>query len=137
MKKKTTALIVTELRSIFPDYDYNLVEYNTFKSPIKVGCPKHGVFETTPRNMIERKKGCPLCGGYTVTTETFIVKARSIHGDRYDYSKVDYQGSSIKVEIGCKIHNTFFQMTPHNHTINKQGCVLCRNDSFRKREGEQ
>lgn len=137
MKKKTTAQIVTELRSSFPDYDYNLVEYNTFKGPIKVGCPKHGVFETTPRNMIERKKGCPLCGGYTVTTETFIEKAKSIHGDRYDYSKVDYQGSSIKVEIGCKIHNTFFQMTPHNHTINKQGCVLCRNDSFRKKEGEQ
>lgn len=30
------------------------------------------------------------------TTSQFIAKAKSIHGDKYDYSKVKYEKSSIK-----------------------------------------
>ena len=32
-----------------------------------------------------------------LTTEEFIKRAREVHGDKYDYSKVEYVGSSSKV----------------------------------------
>lgn len=45
------------------------------------------------------------------------------HGDRYDYSKVNFKGQCIKVEIICNKHGSFFQ-TPSNHKRG-QNCPLC------------
>lgn len=56
------------------------------------------------------------------TTEEFIKRARSIHGDKYDYSQVDYQGNKAKVKIGCPVHGYFWQ-TPDNHY--RYGCTKC------------
>ena len=36
-----------------------------------------------------------------LTTKQFISKAIKKHGDKYDYSKVDYIGSNDKVIIIC------------------------------------
>lgn len=57
------------------------------------------------------------------TTAEFIAKAKAIHGDRYDYSLVDYKRSRIKVKIICKEHGVFEQ-TPNNH-LNGKGCEKC------------
>lgn len=59
------------------------------------------------------------------TTEEFINKAKEIHGDKYDYSKVVYVTCNIKVEIICPIHGSFFK-TPYNH-ISGKGCPSCIN----------
>ena len=64
-------------------------------------------------------------------TEDFIKKAREIHSDKYDYSKVEYKNSKTKVCIICPIHGEFWQ-TPNNHT-NKtypRGCKKCSKKSF-------
>jgi hypothetical protein len=42
-----------------------------------------------------------------LTTEEFIAKAKAVHGDRYDYSKVEYVNASTKVCIICKKHGEF------------------------------
>jgi len=42
-----------------------------------------------------------------LTTEEYIAKCRSVHGDRYDYSKVNYIGVKEDVVIICKIHGDF------------------------------
>ena len=47
-----------------------------------------------------------------LTTAKFIEKSRAIHGDRYDYSKVEYLASETKICIICKKHGEFWQ-TPH------------------------
>ena len=44
-----------------------------------------------------------------LTTAEFIERAREIHGDKYDYSLVDYQGQSKKVKIICPTHGIFEQ----------------------------
>lgn len=44
-----------------------------------------------------------------MTTEDFIARAKQIHGDTYDYSKVKYKNSGTKVEIICQKHGSFFQ----------------------------
>ena len=57
------------------------------------------------------------------TTEQFIEKARAVHGDRYDYSKVVYVASQSNIEIVCKKHGSFWQ-TPNTHTKGS-GCSKC------------
>ena len=42
-----------------------------------------------------------------MTTEDFIARAKQIHGDTYDYSKVKYKNSVSKVEIICREHGSF------------------------------
>lgn len=56
-------------------------------------------------------------------TETFIDKARLVHGDKYDYSRVEYVDSLSKVIIGCFKHG-WFEQTPSEHLRGK-GCIKC------------
>lgn len=58
-----------------------------------------------------------------LTTEEFIENAKLSHGDRYDYSLVEYKNSNHKVKIICKEHGEFLQ-TPHHH-IRFNGCSHC------------
>ena len=58
-----------------------------------------------------------------LTTEEFIEKAKQIHGDKYDYSKVNYIKNLNKVCIICLEHGEFWQ-TPKNH-LKGQGCPTC------------
>lgn len=57
------------------------------------------------------------------TTEQFVQEAQLVHGNKYDYSKVDYKGKDVKVIIICKEHGEFLQR-PHNH-LKGQGCPKC------------
>ena len=45
-----------------------------------------------------------------LTTDEFIKKAREVHGDKYDYSKVEYINKRTKVCIICPIHGEFYQL---------------------------
>lgn len=58
-----------------------------------------------------------------LTTEEFIRRARKVHGNTYDYSKVVYEGKDKPVMIICKEHGEFEQ-TPNNHWKGK-GCWKC------------
>lgn len=64
------------------------------------------------------------------TTEQFIAEARLIHGDKYDYSKVEYINARTPVRIICPKHNEFWQ-TPNAHLSQKQGCRKCYYDKKR------
>ena len=64
-------------------------------------------------------------------TEIFIEKARKIHGDKYDYSKVEYERSNQNVCIICPIHGEFWQ-TPNKH-LGGEGCKECGKISARKK----
>ena len=59
-----------------------------------------------------------------LTTEEFIKRAKQIHGDRYDYSKVIYVNAHTKVCIICPEHGEFWQI-PNNHLKGK-GCPVCK-----------
>lgn len=65
--------------------------------------------------------------------DSFIAEARKIHGEAYDYSKVDYRGNKVKVIITCKVHGDFLQ-TPHMHISKKQqGCPKCNTSSHHRK----
>jgi hypothetical protein len=55
--------------------------------------------------------------------KTFIEKARLIHGNKYDYSLVNYVTNRIKIKIICPIHGEFEQI-PRDH-LSKKGCIKC------------
>lgn len=108
-------------------YDYSLVEYIDNKKRVKIICPTHGIFEQTPDG--HNVSGCLKCGqqkkaiNQTSNTEEFIKKSKNIHRDKYNYSKVKYKQSNIKVQIICPKHGEFKQ-TPNGH-INGRGCLKC------------
>ena len=59
-----------------------------------------------------------------LTTEQFVAKAKSVWGDMYDYSSVEYQGTDVPVKIICPKHGAF-NMTPHHHITGHRGCLKC------------
>jgi 5-methylcytosine-specific restriction endonuclease McrA len=100
-----------------------LVDYIKSYNNIKIICPVHGIFEQTPRRHLNG--GCLKCGIdiRTKTTDIFIKESIIIHGDRYDYSLVEYITAHIKVKIICLVHGVFEQ-TPKLH-LRSSGCPMC------------
>jgi hypothetical protein len=70
-----------------------------------------------------------------LTTEQWISKAKGIHGDKYDYSQVDYKDAKTSVLVGC-VHHGIWSCNPSNH-INKhkaRGCPACGGSRFKSSE---
>jgi len=108
-------------------YDYSKVDYVNNKTKVCIVCPKHGEFWQIPFCHTSRKNGCLCCANKQKSTkEDFVKKAFSVHGDKYDYSKVDYVNSGTKVTITCPKHGEFLQ-TPQNH-LSGRGCPKCANE---------
>ena len=111
-------------------YDYSKVDYKNNTIKVIIGCKVHGMFLITPSAHTNAKQGCPQCSNILhpnikKTTGEFIQKAKVIHGDKYDYSKVDYKNNKIKVIIGCKVHGNFTQVPgSHLQGIGCKGCGL-------------
>ena len=59
-----------------------------------------------------------------MTTEEFIHRAKQVHGDKYDYSKVDYVNAKTKVCLVCPKHGEFY-IRPDNVLFSHQGCPKC------------
>ena len=122
--KSTTEEFIRKAKDIFGGrYDYSKVDYKGNKEKVCIICPEHGEFWMSPNNHL-RGHQCPGCYGTPkLTTEQFIVRAKSIYGKRYDYSKVDYQGIAKKVCIICHEHGEFW-ISPSSH-LNGHGCPVC------------
>ena len=104
-------------------YDYSQVQYKNGRTKVKIICPNHGGFYQRPENHA-RGQGCTKCSGvFKKTTESFIEKARSIHGNRFDYSLVAYVNAKTKITIICPKHGSFEQ-TPDSH-YSRIGCKSC------------
>jgi len=128
--KITTEKFIKKAKKIHGDkYDYSKVDYNKSKEKVIIKCKEHGEFYQSPYVHVNQKSGCKKCGTEITTkkcksnTFEFIEKAKQVHKDKYDYSKVDYNVSIEKVIIICKIHGDFFQ-TPNNH-LTGNGCKKC------------
>lgn len=117
---------IEKARQVHGDrYDYSKVDYVNYKSNVIIICKDHGEFTQTPRGHYNGN-GCPKCNPTLPrTTEQFIEKAKEIHGDKYDYSKVEYTNSFNKIVIICPVHGEFKQ-DPYVH-LRKSGCRICGN----------
>lgn len=122
--KVTTSEFIERAKSVHGDkYDYSKTFITSMVKNTTITCPIHGDFETRAANHL-LGVGCSECSGNKkLTTESFIKKAHLVHGDRYDYSKVNYVGAKTKVVIICKEHGEFEQ-EPTNHLMGS-GCIKC------------
>ena len=108
-------------------YDYSLVVYSTANEKVSIICPKHGKFDQKACNH-QFGQGCYECSlidkrnMFSSNTNEFVKKANKIHGNKFDYSLVEYINSNIKINIICPIHGVFEQ-TPNGHL--KSGCPKC------------
>jgi len=116
-------------------YEYNDTNYINSRTKIGITCPVHGVFYQTPTNHLYGN-GCPDCKRerlsniFASNTEEFIEKARKVHGNKYDYSKVKYKNNSTGVIITCPIHGDFIQ-SPNNH-LSGRGCPICNESKLER-----
>lgn len=117
-------------------YDYSKVIGGRAQSSIIITCRTHGDFEQLAHNHL-KGHGCIRCGNLisansrrSSTTE-FIKKAKKIHNDKYDYSKVVYKNTHTKVIITCPIHGDFKQ-TPDGHLSQRNGCKKCSCNGYSK-----
>lgn len=104
---------------------------------VTITCPKHGDFLIQPNTFLNSVYGCGKCRypdkeviskpskeqQLSIKQQVFINRAKEIHGDRYNYSKVVYSKACEKVIIICPIHGSF-ECTPHNHLVDC-GCPRC------------
>ena len=112
---------ITKAREIHGNkYDYSKVDYVNGSIKVCIIDPEYGEFWQMPSNHL-KGAGCPKRSGKHVpTTEEWIAKARLVHGDKYDYSKVVYVDSNTKVCIIDPEYGEFLQ-TPANHLLG-MGC---------------
>lgn len=133
--KLTTEEFVKKSKLIHGDkYTYENVSYERNFTPVNITCNLHGGFWQLPLNHIKpngKAQGCPECGkirsaaAKVKTQDQILEEFKTVHGDKFDYSKVVYTGINDKVIISCPIHGEFKQ-TPRLH-IRSNGCRKCAN----------
>ncbi len=138
-QRLTTADFVNLARAVHGEaFNYDSVKYVTSHIDVIIHC--NTCCEDFPQspNTHLTGSGCQTCGyramaeAHRSSTEDFIAAAKKVHGNKYDYSKVQYVGSTIKVEIVCKRHGAFL-MTPNAHLVG-QDCRLCSRSGVSKAE---
>ena len=124
LKRKTTEQFIEDAKKVHGDkYDYSKVVYTKSGEQVCIICPIHGEFWVIANSHL-RGSGCPKCSGYKrLNTKIFVKRAKEIHGEKYDYSKVVYSNNRKKVTIICPVHGEF-QMSPKNH-LKGQTCPKC------------
>jgi very-short-patch-repair endonuclease len=124
--KSNTEEFIKKSKEIHDDkYNYSKVEYKNVIEKVIIICKEHGDFLQTPNSHLNGN-GCYKCGYnmFIFSNNDFINKAKEIHNDKYDYSKINYIKMNEKVIIICKEHGDFEQ-TPSNHITHKEGCQKC------------
>ena len=129
VKNMTTEEFIQKAKAVHGDkYDYSKVEYVNAITKVCIICPKHGEFWQRPAEHL-RGNGCSKCGHEYVsalrkrTKEWFLEKAHEVHGNKYDYSQIQYDKVTSKVCIICPEHGAFMQ-TPDHH-LQGAGCPEC------------
>ena len=105
-----------------------ITEYQNNKQKLPLICPKHGYFKVC-LNDLNNGHACQKCGkdrnnmSGRKSLKQFIKEAKSVHNNKYDYSKVEYVNAHTKICIICPEHGEFWQ-TPNEHLKGK-GCPSC------------
>jgi len=108
-----------------PFYDYSELTPTYLRDKVIIKCPEHGIFmQRASRHLYG--SGCPTCNRKRekrITTEEFISKAISVHGNKFDYSKTEYHRGHENVRVICSKHGEFFRNA--TELLSGKGCPLC------------
>lgn len=114
-------------------YSYDGVEYKSSQEKVRITCPIHGKFNMSPNNHL-KGEGCPKCSGkYRYRTDEIVDILKSIHGDKYDYIKVDYKSMYSPITIICHKHGDF-SINPVSAIHKKAGCIQCGYENMKDKQ---
>ena len=127
---------------LYPNFDFSTLSdiINSRKESVTLICLDEdingniiGNYKTTYKDLIiskdnPMKYSRKIISGRRLTQEEFIKRAKEIHGNKYDYSEVEFVNTSTKVKIYCKKCKIFFWQTPSDHIYSKAGCPKCGNE---------
>lgn len=123
----TTEKFIEKSKLIHGDkFDYSKVEYSVNSEKVLIICPEHGLFKQSAASHLSGS-GCLKCSilNRRKTRKEFIEEAKKVHGDRYEYSKVRFTHTKLKVIVTCKIHGDFL-VKPNAHLTSASGCSRCK-----------
>ena len=131
-----TSQFIEEVKQVHGDkYDYSEVEYVNTHVPVKIRCQQCSTFFLQEPSSHLAGHGCPKCNKKQthriLGQDNFIIKAKEVHGDKYDYSRAEYKDMRSKIEIICPVHGSFFQRA-QSHLLG-HGCSLCKSDKQKER----
>ena len=119
----------------YDKYNYSQTIYGiNGNESVNIICNQHGPFEQTPSNHLVGK-GCIKCGNeksserQRMSLEDCINKFKHFHGEKYDYSMVDYVNYQTNIKIKCIDHDILFYQTPSNH-FRSTGCMKCHKHGY-------
>lgn len=116
-------------------FDYSKTIYKKGTEKVIITCPIHEDFEQLPNSHLQGK-GCLKCSHDNASIKNrltygeFVIQAIKIHGNKFDYSKVNYINYNNVVTIGCSIHG-FFEQRVADHLAG-HGCQECGKESRAK-----
>jgi hypothetical protein len=130
MRRLTTEEFIKKSKEIHGEkYDYSKTIYGKGnKENVVIICSVHGEFYQKPIYHL-CGEGCSSCGIERSKNlqkngvKDFIKNSIKIHGNLYDYSKINYVNAHTKISILCRKHGEF-QQKPNNH-LNGRGCPKC------------
>ena len=127
---------IQESKELYGDkYDYSLI--NTYKNRIEkitLKCKEcNHIFNIPPANHLKGKGGCKECLKKNMSKlkknkqEDILKSFRQVHGNKYDYSLINYKGIHNKIKIICPEHG-IFEQTPNSHRRGSN-CPSCFKNS--------
>lgn len=114
-------------------YDYSAVHNGHIhgkNSKLPVKCNNYQYrWDVSIFSHITMKSGCPDCSGKAPwTLERFLAKAKEIHGNKYNYFKVnneDIRNNKSKVSVKCNDCQHCWDVSIHNHINCESQCPHC------------
>lgn len=125
-KRKSNELFISQCISIYGDrYDYTNTIYEIAHGFINVKCNKCGnTFRIKAFSHLQGH-GCKCNQSPQITLDSFIERARKVHGNKYDYTNVIIKNIKSRIDIICHKHGSFKQIA-QVHLTNKSGCPRCK-----------
>ena len=129
-RQKTTEEFIEDAKRIHGDtYDYSKSVYTGAQKKIEIYCPQHGPFTQSAASHLGGV-GCPTCwkerrgiARRKNSIDDFLAKARSTHGNKYDYSRVKLEMLTKEIDIICSKHGVFQQKASYH--LKGHGCRKC------------
>ena len=119
----------------------SVVSYEELKysSVVVCSCEKHGQFSSTVHNLVHHKCGCPFCRLHNSrspfkTTEQLVYKLKLKYGDKFEYNKVQMDGTAIT--LTCPQHGDFVT-TARDALGRNVMCPTCLYNSRRQHNSDK
>jgi very-short-patch-repair endonuclease/desulfoferrodoxin (superoxide reductase-like protein) len=108
-------------------FNLDKVKYKTSNTHVIITCNKHGDWRCTPANYL-RGYGCPTCARVFDSRDSWIKKARELHGSTFSYQSFVFKDIQQSIKIRCNKHGYVFTQNLYKHLRYKFPCAKCRTE---------